>query len=206
MIMKAPALKRLFLAALVLTFTPLLHAQNAPGKIPAPEKITVHLDPARTEIHWTLTGSVHTVHGTFQLKGGLVSFDPATGVAEGEVLVDLATGESGSHGRDSRMQSEVLESAKYPQAIFHPQKVVGSVIAGQTQNVTVEGTFTIHGSDHPLRLEMKISINGQETVASTHFVVPYVEWGMKNPSNLLLRVDKQVDVDVVAKGTAEGLP
>ena len=197
--MKAFALKRLFLAALVLILTPLLHAQAAPGKI------TVHLDPARTEIHWTLTGSVHTVHGTFQLKGGMVSFDPATGVAEGEVLVDLATGESGSHGRDSRMQSEVLESAKYPQAIFHPQKVVGSVTAGQTQNVTVDGTFTIHGTDHPLRLEMRITVSGQEMVATTQFVVPYVEWGMKNPSNVLLRVDKQVNVDVVAKGTAEGL-
>ena len=203
--MKAFAFKRIFLAALLLICTPLLHAQASPGKTPVPEKITVHLDPARTEIHWTLTGSVHTVHGTFQLKGGLVSFDPVTGIAEGEVLVDLATGESGSHGRDSRMQSEVLESAKYPQAIFHPEKVVGSVTAGQTQNVTVDGTFTIHGKDHPLRLEMKISINGHETVTSTHFVVPYVEWGMKNPSNLLLRVDKQVDVDVVAKGTAEGL-
>jgi hypothetical protein len=28
-----------------------------------------------------------------------------------------------------------------------------------------------------------------------------VEWGMKNPSRLLLRVGKQVEIEVSAKGT-----
>ncbi len=37
--------------------------------------------------------------------------------------------------------------------------------------------------------------------ATAKFSVPYVAWGMKDPSNLVLRVDKIVDVDVTLAGT-----
>jgi polyisoprenoid-binding protein YceI len=181
-------------------------AQAEPAQAAAPQKVTVHLNPANSEIRWTLSDPLHTVHGTFALKGGLITFDPQTGVAQGEVLVDVASGESGSHARDLRMQKDVLESAKFPQAIFHPEKVAGSIRSGTLQNVTVTGTFTIHGGDHPLQLAMGIQITGKDVVATTHFVVPYVAWGMKDPSNFMLHVQKQVDVDVVAKGSVEGLP
>jgi polyisoprenoid-binding protein YceI len=171
----------------------------------APQKVTVHLDPATTEIHWTLTDPLHTVHGTFALKGGLITIDPVTGTAQGEVVVDVASGQSGSHARDSHMQKDVLESAKFPEAIFHPEKVIGTMRPGMSQNVTVKGTFTIHGNDHPLDLTMGIQITGTNVVATTHFVVPYVAWGMKDPSNFVLHVQKQVDMDVVARGAVDGL-
>ncbi|HZD47660.1 MAG TPA: YceI family protein [Silvibacterium sp.] len=171
----------------------------------APQSITMHLDPARTEIHWTLNGNTHTVHGTFRLKGGMITFDPSTGAAQGEMLVDVQTGESGNQSRDSRMKKEILESDKYPQAIFHPVKVTGVVKAGSTQNVTVEGTFTIHGVDHPLNLNVKVQVDGHDAVATTHFSVPYVDWGMKDPSTFIFRVDKTVDVDVIGKGGIEGV-
>jgi polyisoprenoid-binding protein YceI len=181
-----------------LLLAPLLLAQSAP------QAVTLHIDPARTEIHWTLNGNTHTTHGTFRLKGGLITFDPSTGAAQGEIAVDLVTGESGNHSRDSRMQSDVLESARYPQAIFHPEKVTGTVKAGSNQNVTVDGTFTIHGKDHPLRLDTKVQVDGHEAVATTHFTIPYVDWGMKDPSNFLFRVDKTVDLEVTAKGEIQG--
>jgi polyisoprenoid-binding protein YceI len=145
------------------------------------------------------------VHGTFALKGGLITIDPVTGTAQGEVVVDVASGQSGSHARDSHMQKDVLESAKFPEAIFHPEKVIGTMRPGMSQNVTVKGTFTIHGNDHPLDLTMGIQITGTNVVATTHFVVPYVAWGMKDPSNFVLHVQKQVDMDVVARGAVDGL-
>jgi polyisoprenoid-binding protein YceI len=169
----------------------------------APSKMTLHFDPTTTTIHWTLKGIWHTVHGTFQLKSGLVTLNEKTGVAEGEIIVETASGESGNGSRDRRMQKDVLESTKYPEAIFHPQKVTGIVRDGQSQSVTVEGTFTIHGVDHPLFLEVKTALNGNTLTAKTNFIVPYVAWGMKDPSTLLLRVGKTVQVDVDARATLE---
>ena len=82
------------------------------------------LDPAQTEIHWKLSG-LHTVHGTFKLKSGEFLFNPKTGLAEGEILVDATTGESGNAARDKRMQDEVLESNRYPAIFYHPTEIKG---------------------------------------------------------------------------------
>ncbi len=165
--------------------------------------MALHFDAATTTIRWTLKDFLRTVHGTFQLKSGLITLDEKTGVAEGEVIVETASGESGNSARDRRMQKDVLESAKYPEAIFHPQKVTDIVRDGQTQDVTVEGTFTIHGVDHPLFLQVKTTLNGNVLMAKTNFIVPYVAWGMKDPSTLLLRVGKTVQVDLDAQATLQ---
>ena len=93
------------LAALVILGAQLALAQN--------RSLKVLLDPAQTEIHWKL-GGLHPVHGTFKLKSGEFLFNPATGIAEGEILVDATTGESGNPDRDKRMHDEVLESNRYP--------------------------------------------------------------------------------------------
>ncbi len=168
-------------------------------------KVTVRLDPMTTEIHWTLSGNTHTTHGSFRLKSGQVSFDSGTGAAAGELLVDLATGESGNESRDSKMQTVVLESSKYPEAFFHPQKVTGAPKPGVTEAMTAEGTFNIHGADHPLKLDIQVKLDGNQATAITHFSVPYVAWGMKDPSSFILRVGKEVNIDIVAHGTVEGL-
>ena len=191
--------KHRLLAAIVLCFAQMAWAQSTTPKV------TVHLDPQKTEIHWTLGTTLHTVHGTFRLKGGLMTFNPATGAAEGEFLVDVTTGESGNNSRDGKMQSEVLESSKYPQAFFHPVKVTGELKPGSSQNVTVDGTFNIHGADHPLTLQMTVQLTGTDATATTHFTIPYLAWGMKDESTFLLKVDKEVTVDVTARGTVDGL-
>jgi polyisoprenoid-binding protein YceI len=185
--------KASFIAASVILLGQLAQAQN--------RSIRVVLDPAQTEIHWRLTG-LHPVHGTFKLKSGEFLFNPKTGTAEGEILVDATTGESGNAARDKRMQDEVLESNRYPAIFYHPTEIKGPFKPGEgTQDLTAEGTFNIHGADHPLELPLKVQISADTATATTRFTVPYVEWGMKNPSRLLLRVSKQVEIEVSAKGT-----
>jgi polyisoprenoid-binding protein YceI len=182
-----------FIAALVIFIGHLATAQNRSMK--------VVLDPAQTEIHWKLSG-LHPVHGTFKLKSGEFLFNPKTGIAEGEILVDATTGESGNKDRDKRMQDEVLESNRYPAIFYHPTNLKGPFKAEEgSQDLTGQGTFNIHGADHPLELPLKVQISGDTVTATTRFAVPYVEWGMKNPSKFLLRVGKQVEIEVTSKGT-----
>jgi polyisoprenoid-binding protein YceI len=182
------------IACLVFLIVPLALAQKEN------KGMKVTLDPAQTEIHWKLSG-LHTTHGTFKLKSGELVFNPATGVAEGEILVDATTGESGNPARDKRMQDEVLESKLYPAVFFHPTQFKGTFKEGEaTQDLTGEGTFNIHGADHPIELPLKVQVAGGVVTATTHFTIPYVAWGMKNPSRLLFRVGKTVDIEVSAKG------
>jgi polyisoprenoid-binding protein YceI len=185
--------KASFIAALVILIGPLAQAQN--------RGMRVVLDPAQTEIRWRISG-LHSVHGSFKLKSGEFLFNPKTGLAEGEILVDATTGESGNAARDKRMQGEVLESNRYPAIFYHPTEIKGPFKAGEgTQDLTGEGSFNIHGADHPLELPLKVQISADTVTATTRFTVPYVEWGMKNPSRFLLRVGKQVEIEVSAKGT-----
>ena len=41
---------------------------------------------------------------------------------------------------------------------------------------------------------------GEAEVTVTNFVIPYVQWGMKNPSNFLLKVNDKVEIRVQAVG------
>ncbi len=185
-----------FLVLLLLVSGLAAHAQSKSMKLT--------LDPAQTEIRWKLNGTLHNTHGTFQLKGGEVIFNPSTGVAEGEILVDATTGQSGNATRDKKMQDEVLESNRYPAIFFHPTKIKGSFKAGDgEQDLTAEGTFNIHGADHPLELPLKVQTAGGVVTVKTGFPVPYVDWGMKNPSKLLFKVGKQVEIEITAKGTVK---
>jgi len=164
--------------------------------------VKVVFDPAQTQIRWRLEADLHKVDGTFKLKSGEFILDPATGVAEGEILVDATTGESGNAARDKRMHDEVLESNRYPAMFFHPTQIKGAFKPGEaTQQLQAQGSFNIHGADHALEMPVKVETAGDTVTATARFTVPYVAWGMKNPSKLLLRVSKQVDIEVIAKGT-----
>lgn len=165
----------------------------------AAEEIKVTLDPAKTWIEWTLSDVLHTVHGTFKLKSGVILYDPATSVASGAIVVDAASGESGNHTRDSKMHKEILESKKYPEITFFPKHVIGQVVKGSSE-VEVQGTMRIHGSDHDLPLRLEVQAIAAQVTATTSFIVPYEAWGLKNPSTLLLRVENKVAISVSTAG------
>jgi polyisoprenoid-binding protein YceI len=154
------------------------------------------LKPDNTKIQFTVPDVIHTVHGTFKLKGGRIDFDTDTGKASGQVVVDVASGESGSDARDSRMQANVLESKKYPEAVFAPDRVEGSLSVPGTSNVRLHGTFTIHGAAHEMTMEVQTSGAPDQFHAAMTFDIPYVAWGMKDPSNFLLKVSKSVQMNI----------
>jgi len=168
----------------------------------AAQKIRVDLDPAQTKIEWTLADVLHTVHGTFKMRSGSVTFDPRSGDANGEIIVDATSGESGNHTRDKKMHSEILESARYKEITFSPNHVTGKITEQGTSNLQVQGVFRIHGADHDLTLSLQVEKSGDDVKARTSFLVPYQDWGMKNPSTFLLKVENKVSISVSSVGHA----
>ena len=162
----------------------------------AADEVSIAFDPAQTEIRFTLGDVLHTVHGTFKLKQGTVRIDRATGKASGEFVVDVASGTTGGSIRDKRMHKEILESARYPEAVFTPTRVEGQLAADGNSTVQVHGTLNIHGAPHEITLPVSVHTAGRQTTVDTHFTIPYELWGMKNPSNFLLKVSDKVEIDI----------
>ncbi len=155
---------------------------------------TVEMTPQNTTIEWTLGGGLHDVHGTFALKAGRLMFDPETGAASGEIVVDATSGQSGNGSRDKRMHQNVLESGKYPDITFVPKQVEGKPAVPGEASVKLRGTFTIHGAPHEVTIEVQQKAAAEKLSATAKLEVPYVNWGMKDPGNFLLRVDKTVQL------------
>jgi polyisoprenoid-binding protein YceI len=171
--------------------------------IPTPtaaQQMQVTLDPAKTRIDWSLGDVLHTVQGTFQLKSGTIRFDPKTGEASGQIVVDATSGNSGNGTRDGKMKKEVLETTRYPDIIFAAQHVGGFVSGQESSTIEVSGNFTIHGGTHDLTLILPIVVRNTVIEAHTKFDIPYVDWGMKNPSTFILKVDKSVQITIAAAG------
>jgi len=162
----------------------------------AAQQISAELEPARTRVDWTLGATLHMVHGTFKLKRGTLTFDPSSGRASGQIVVDVTSGESGNETRDRKMRREVLESQRYPEAVFIVNSVAGRLAASGRSHLEFQGTLRIHGADHEIALPADADRTGDEATATFHFVIPYVTWSMKNPSNLVLKVSDHVDMDV----------
>jgi polyisoprenoid-binding protein YceI len=168
------------------------------------QPITINLDPSKTQIGFTLGDVLHTVHGTFRLKSGHLELNPETKAVSGQVVVDATSGESGSAARDSRMRKDILETGRYPEITFTPTGMEGGISPTAPSSLTISGWFQIHGERHQLAVPIQIQMLGNQAIAKGHFVVPYVAWGMKNPSTFLLRVDRQVDIEVTAVTTLAG--
>ncbi len=174
---------RKLLACLVLLLPTVLPAQTA-----------LQIDPAQSKVEFTVGSTLHTVHGTFQVKRGNVQFDPETGKASGELIVDAASGESGSSGRDRRMNKDILQSDRYPEIVFRPDRVVGKVATEGPSQVQLHGMFSIHGAEHEMTVPVDVQAAAGQYTTTAHFVVPYIKWGMKNPSTFVLRVNDTVEI------------
>jgi len=168
--------------------------------------LKLSLDPGKSEVHWTLGSTLHTVHGTFALKRGEVAVSTVTGEAKGEFVADATSGKTDNESRDRKMHKEILESAKYNDVIFRPTKIEGKVAAQGASNVQAHGIFVLHGAEHEITIPVQAELTGTQWKGSAKFSVPYVQWGLKSPNTFLLKADPAVEIELQLNGTLQAAP
>jgi polyisoprenoid-binding protein YceI len=164
------------------------------------QQIFVKLDTKLTQINFTLGDILHTVHGAFTLIKGDYWFNPSSGEAGGQLSVDAKSGNSGSQARDSRMTTRVLQADQYPLISFVPDHINGKANLSGHSEFRLHGILAIHGNPHELTMDVRSDIQAADLKAQAAFDVPYVQWGMKNPSTLMLRVNPTVHIEIRAIG------
>ena len=186
-----PNVSRFLIISSVLTITV--------AGLAAAQETAFLIDPAQATVKFTVGDVLHTVHGTFKVKHGALRLE-AGGKMSGEIVVDAASGDSGSGMRDRRMNKEVLETGRYPEISFRPDRVDRSVASGKA-SVMVHGMFSIHGMNREITVPASLETTKDRWTAFVHFTVPYEKWGMKNPSTLFLKVNDTVEIDFAAAGS-----
>lgn len=173
-----------------LVITPLAFAQHQ----------TVTINPDTSQCAFTLGGSGHHVQGTFHVQSGAIDFDPSAQKISGTVVVAAGSGNSGEPSRDKKMNSDVLDTAHFAEVTFAPTSYQGTIAPTGDSTIQVSGVFTLHGAPHDITVPMQIHIDGANLTAKGNFTVPYVKWGLKDPSIFILKVAKEVDIDLILNG------
>jgi hypothetical protein len=191
-----------FGAAVVLSASAAHRPPQAPASAASAE-IVLNANPAQSSVHYTVSSSLHTVHGTFALKRGTLHLDPVTGKAAGEIVVDAISGESGNDSRDKRMHKEVLESSRFTDIVFRPDHLEGALQPQGSSSPQLHGVFVLHGSEHEITIPVQAELKADQWKGTATFSVPYTDWGLKNPGNFLLKVDRAVSIEVQMAGSIQ---
>lgn len=164
------------------------------------EKLTLTVDPTASEVNFFLGSTLHDVHGTLGLTEGRLHFDTEGGEAAGLLIIDLIGAKTGNAKRDRKMHQEVLESKLFPKVEFTPRMTEGVLPLQGFGDLQLEGEVALHGSRHPATLQVRAKRVDQRVEATFTLEIPFVKWGLKDPSVFVLRTDKVVQVE----GSIEG--
>jgi polyisoprenoid-binding protein YceI len=159
------------------------------------------LDSSRSEVHFTLADSLHVVKGTFHIQQGEIAFDLTTGKATGSIVVDALSGQSGNSMRDHRMLKDELKAPDFKTITFAPTRITGTLNPTGDATLQVHGVFTLIGTPHEIDLPMQVQVQGDQLHSVGSFAIPYVQWGLKDPSTFMIKVNKEVQIDLSLVGT-----
>jgi polyisoprenoid-binding protein YceI len=168
------------------------------------ETLTFELDPAATTIDFSFGATFHGVDGSLRAKQGTVKIDTETGAASGRIVLDATSARTGNSRRDRKMHAKILESPRFPDIVFDVQRIGGKINRQGRSELRVEGILDFHGDRRPFVLPVVAVTEGNRVTATGSIVIPYVKWGLRDPSFLLLRVEKEVRVTVKAVGRLVG--
>jgi polyisoprenoid-binding protein YceI len=171
------------------------------GSVAFGQQQTFTVNSDASHVAFALGGNFHHVDGTFHVQSGSISFDRSAPAISGSVVVAASSGNSGEPSRDKKMSNDVLEVKRFAEVSFVPKSYQGTIVPTGDSSIQVAGVFTLHGAPHDLTVPMQIHIDGNNLTAKGQFNVPYVAWGLKDPSWFVAKVAKEVGIDLTLVGT-----
>jgi len=170
----------------------------------APAALAQHqtfvVNPDASEVTITLNTTHEIVNGTFHVQTGSIEFDRSTPKMAGSVVVLAGSGKTGNDSRDKKMNKDILKAEQYATVSFEPKTYTGAIALSGESNLQVTGIFTLLGTPHEITIPILVHLEGTAATAKAHFVVPYVKWGLKNPSFLIWKADDDVAIDLYLAG------
>jgi hypothetical protein len=114
----------------------------------------------------------------------------------GSVVVLAGSGKTGNDSRDKKMNKDILKVDEYTTVSFAPKIYTGTIAPSGDSTIQVSGVFTLLGNPHDITIPMQIHMDGSKATARAHFVIPYVQWGLKNPSFMFWKAENDVAIDL----------
>jgi hypothetical protein len=183
-------MKSLAVFALAAALTPAVLGQHQ----------TFIVNPDASEVKITLNTTHELVNGAFHVQSGSIEFDPGAPRISGSVVVLAGSGKTGNDSRDKKMNKDILKVEQYATVSFAPKTYTGVIALSGDSTIQVAGVFTLLGTPHQITMPILVHLDGSTATAKAHFVVPYVQWGLKNPSFLIWKADDDVAVDIFLAG------
>src|SRR6202789_3506699 len=170
----------------------------APGVL-APQEAFV-ATPDASEVKMTLKTTHELVNGAFHIQSGSVEFDRSAATMSGSVVVLAGSGKTGNGSRDKKMNKEILQVEQHATVSFEPKSYAGVIAPSGDSSIQLTGVFTLLGTPHEITIPILVHLEGTTATAKAHFVVPYIQWGLKDPSFLFWKADKDVAIDLFLTG------
>jgi polyisoprenoid-binding protein YceI len=164
------------------------------------DELVLTLQPEKTSVTFRVRAPILDIDGVLALDSGQIRFDPDTGMAAGQITIDLRQARTGNWLRDREMRTLVLETERWPLAVFRPDRVLGALARSGVSDLVIAGIVVVHGTEHAFVLPVKVDLSGDAMSAEAVFEIPYVAWGLRNPSIFFLRVAPVAAVTVKAEG------
>lgn len=157
---------------------------------------TFTVNPDASEVRMKLNTTHEVVNGTFHVQSGSIEFERSNPRMSGSVVVLAGSGKTGNNSRDKKMNKDILKVDKYTTVSFAPKTYTGTIAPPGDSTIQVSGVFTLLGNPHDLTIPMQIHIDGSKATARAQFIVPYIQWGLKDPSFLFWKAEHEVAIDL----------
>ena len=161
---------------------------------------TFAVNPDASEVKMTLNTTHEVVSGTFHIQSGSIEFDRSNPKMSGSVAVLASSGKTGNNSRDKKMNKDILKVDQYATVSFAPKTYAGTIAPSGDSNITVSGVFILLDNSHDLTIPMQIHMDGSKATARAQLVVPYVQWGLKNPSFMFWKAENDVAINLKLVG------